>query len=83
MEYRSTSRFLRLLKKYPIVVQEDVLQALARFEAGERESLGFHKLHGKFRMYHAFSANFSYRVVIKITRTVVYYVAVGTHDIYR
>ena len=83
MQYFSTGKFLRALKKYHPDVRQDVAHAIRRFEAGERESLGLHKLHGKFSAFHAFSANFAYRVVVKMTKTAVYYADVGTHDVYR
>ncbi len=82
MEYLSTGKFLRVLKKCDPAVRQDVAHAIRRFQAGEREALGFHKLHGKLAAFHAFSANFSYRVIVKITKTAAYYVDVGTHDIY-
>ncbi len=83
MEYRYTTRFLRSFKKLEFEVKEDVIVATERFESGERESVGLHKLHGKFTTMHAFSANFSYRIVVKMKKACVYYVDVGTHDAYR
>jgi mRNA-degrading endonuclease YafQ of YafQ-DinJ toxin-antitoxin module len=84
MQYLYTARLLRSLKKCDPGVQEDVVRAAALFEKGKNdEALKLHKLHGKFRAYHAFSANFAYRVIVKIEKSVIYYVDVGTHDIYR
>jgi len=84
MQYFYTARFLRSLKKCDPGVQEDVTRAVALFEKGESdETLKLHKLHGKFRAYHAFSANFSYRVIVKIEKGATYFVDVGAHDIYR
>lgn len=83
MQYLYTARFLRSLKKCEEDVQEDVIAAVTLFETGENNiSLKLHKLHGKFRAYHAFSANFSYRVIIRVTKHAIYYVDVGTHAIY-
>lgn len=83
MQYLYTARFLRSLKKCDEAIQDDVIHAVKLFEKGKStESLKLHKLHGKFKIYHAFSANFSYRVLIKIGKNVIYYVDVGTHDIY-
>ncbi len=84
MQYLYTARFLRSLKKCEEAVQEDVVRAVALFEKGKNdEALKLHKLHGKFKAYHAFSANFSYRIIIKKEKAAVYYVDVGTHDVYK
>jgi mRNA-degrading endonuclease YafQ of YafQ-DinJ toxin-antitoxin module len=84
MQYLYTARFLRSLKKCEEAVQDDIVNAVKRFETGKNnKELKLHKLHGKFKSYHAFSANFSYRVIIKMSKQAVYYVDVGTHDIYQ
>lgn len=83
MQYLYTARFLRSLKKCEEGIQDDVLHAVKLFEKGDsNKALKLHKLHGKFKSYHAFSVNFSHRVIIKIERNAVYYVDLGTHDIY-
>jgi len=84
MQYFYTARFLRSLKKCEDAVQDDVFHAVKLFENGKsNEVLKLHKLHGKFKSYHAFSANFSYRIIIKIDKRAVYYADIGTHDIYQ
>ena len=83
MPYFYTARFLRSLKKCEEAVQDDVFRAVKLFEKRKSDKvLKLHKLHGKFKSYHSFSANFSYRVIIKIGKAAVYYVDIGTHDIY-
>jgi len=83
MRYLYTARFLRSLKKCEEAVQDDIVNAVKLFEKGKSsEVLKLHKLHGKFKSYHAFSANFSYRVIIKKEKNILYYVDVGTHDVY-
>jgi len=83
MQYLYTARFLRSLKRCEEAVQDDVVGAVKLFETGKNnKALKLHKLHGKFKAYHAFSANFSYRVIIKISKQAIYYVDVGTHNIY-
>lgn len=83
MQYLYTARFLRSLKKCDEAIQDDVFRAVKLFEkGGADENLKLHKLHGKFKSYHAFSANFSYRILIKKEKGVVYYADVGAHDIY-
>ena len=83
MQYLYTARFLRSLKKCSEAVQDDVVGAVKLFETGKNNKvLKLHKLHGKFKAYYAFSVNFSYRVIIKMTKQAIYYVDVGTHYIY-
>ena len=83
MQYFYTARFLRSLKRFDELVQDDVFRAVKLFEKGTNNTiLKLHKLHGKFKSYHAFSANFSYRIIVKIGKGSAYYVDVGTHDIY-
>jgi hypothetical protein len=84
MEYLYTARFLRSLKKCDEDVEDDVLHAVKLFEGGKNDKvLKLHKLHGRFRAWHAFSANFTYRVIIKIEKKATYYLDVGTHDVYK
>ena len=84
MQYLYTARFLRSLKKCEHAVQADIVSAVTLFETGKSNTtLKLHKLHGKFKEYYAFSANFSYRVIIRVTKQAIYYVDVGTHDVYQ
>lgn len=84
MQYLYTARFLRSLKKCEAAVQDDVFYTIMLFEkGGNNEKLKLHKLHGKFKDWYAFSANFSYRIIIKREKGVTYYMDVGTHEIYR
>ncbi len=84
MQYLYTARFLRSLKKCDEGVQDDVFAAVKLFEKGtNNEVLKLHKLHGKFRAWHAFSANFTHRIIIKIEKKNIYYLDVGTHDVYK
>ncbi len=84
MQYFYTARFLRSLKKCDGAVQDDIVNAVTLFEKNNRTgTLKLHKLHGKFRTCHAFYANFSYRIIIMIRKKSIYYMDVGTHDIYK
>ncbi len=83
MEVFFTARFLRSYNKLPLAVQDDVQEAVEKFKQKQNhEALKLHKLHGKMKKYHAFSANFSYRIIIKIEKNSVYYMDVGDHSIY-
>ncbi|MDP3902004.1 MAG: hypothetical protein Q8Q21_00245 [bacterium] len=84
MRYLYTARFLRSFKKFDEAVRDDIIQAVELFE--RKEDIGvlkIHKLHGKFKKWHAFSENFSYRIIIKIEKDTTYYLDVGIHDIYK
>jgi mRNA-degrading endonuclease YafQ of YafQ-DinJ toxin-antitoxin module len=84
MEYLYTARFLRSFKKYDETVQDDIVTAVKLFENGKNDqTLKLHKLHGKFAEYQAFSANFTHRIIIKKEKGFVYYLDVGTHDVYK
>jgi mRNA-degrading endonuclease YafQ of YafQ-DinJ toxin-antitoxin module len=83
MELFFTARFLRSFAKLESAVQEDVESAVERFKLKENhESLKLHKLHGKLKQYHAFSANYKYRIIIKIEKSKVYCMDVGSHSMY-
>lgn len=84
MEYLYAARFLRSLKKLPTEIQDDVVESVAVLKKNNKaKQLKLHKLHGGMSAYHAFSANFTYRVVIKITKEEIYFMDVGTHDVYK
>ena len=84
MEIFFTARFLRSLKKLPKLVQDEVIISVEEFKhIKNHQKLNLHKLHGKMKVYYAFSANFSYRVVVKIEKTRAYIMDVGTHEAYK
>ncbi len=84
MQYLYTARFLRSLRKCDTAVQEDVVRAVRIFETGPSSlSLKLHKLRGKFKKWHAFSANYKYRIIVKMETDMTYYFDVGTHDVYK
>ena len=78
-----TRRFLRSLKKLPEAVQNDVILAVERFKKkSEHKALRLHKLSGRMKKYHAFSANFNYRIIVNIDEKDTYFLDVGTHEVY-
>ena len=84
MEFLYTRRFLRSLRKLPVLIQEDVILAVERFKnKNEHKALRLHKLSGRMKKYHAFSANFSCRIIIEIEKKKVYFLDVGDHNIYQ
>lgn len=84
MEFLYTAKFLRSLKKLPDLVQGDIIASVEEFKNSKNhKKLNLHKLHGEMKAYHAFSANFYYRVVIKIHKKTIYFMEVGTHNVYK
>ena len=82
MEFLYTARFLRSLKKLPTSVSDDCFHAVELFKGGKRKELKFHKLQGKLKGLCSFSANFSYRIVVRVDKKAVYFMDVGSHAIY-
>jgi hypothetical protein len=82
MELLYTARFIRSLKKLPEPVIDDCLNAIELFKKGERAALKYHKLKGRMTGLHAFSANFSYRIVVEEQKGKVYCLDVGSHAVY-
>jgi hypothetical protein len=83
MAFLYTRRFLRSLSKLPEEVQNDVIVAVERFKKkSEHKTLRLHKLSGRMKKYYAFSANFSFRIIVEIGAKDVYFLDVGTHDVY-
>lgn len=83
MDFLYTAKFLRSLKKFSPGIQTDILSSVEEFKKKKNyKKLDLHKLQGKMKKYHAFSANFYYRIIIKIEKGRVYFMDVGTHDVY-
>ncbi len=83
MDFLYTAKFLRSLKKLSPDIQDDIISAVEAFKSkGNHKKLNVHKLQGNMKKYHAFSANFYYRIVIKVQKETVYFMDVGTHDVY-
>lgn len=84
MDFLYTAKFLRSLKKLSVAIQNDVTASIAEFKNKKNHrKLALHKLQGKMKSYHAFSANFQYRIIIKIEKEVIYFMDVGTHEVYK
>jgi mRNA-degrading endonuclease YafQ of YafQ-DinJ toxin-antitoxin module len=84
MEFLYTARFLRSLKKLLPEIQSDIFSSVEEFKNKKNhQRLELHKLHGEMKKYHSFSANFYYRVIIKMEKKKVYFMDVGTHEVYK
>ena len=83
MEYLYTARFLRSFRKLPLAVQDDCYRAIELLpNKKNKEKIKLHKLHGKLKKYHAFSVNFTYRIIIKIDKKNEYFMYIGSHALY-
>ena len=83
-EYEYSSRFVRSFKKLSVDVQAEAHEAINKFrDSDNHEGLRLHKLTGKLKIYHSFSINFQYRILIKIDKTTVYFTDIGNHNIYK
>ena len=78
-----TARFLRSYTKLPLDIQSDIANAIELFTKNPKDlKLKLHKLKGKLKPYHSFSANYSHRIILKIEKGVAYCMDVGGHSIY-
>lgn len=84
MEFLYTAKFLRSLHKLSSEIQVDTVSSVEEFKhTKNNQKLALHKLQGKMKKYHAFSANFYYRIIIKVEKDEVFFMDVGTHDVYK
>ena len=84
MELLYTARFLRSLKKLPEEIQEEIVIALRVYAQDQKHPLlKAHKLSGKWNGYHAISAGFHYRIILKVSKNEAFCMDVGSHDVYR
>ena len=84
MKFLYTARFLRTYGKLETDVQDDVESAIDAFKLDIHcTHLKLHKLQGNMKQYYAFSANYSYRIIIKMEKGVTYLMDVGDHNIYK
>ncbi len=83
MQVLFTARFLRSYNKLPSLIQHDVESVVDHFKKNPKDtSLKLHKLKGRFKQYHAISANYSHRIVLKIKKDIAYCMDVGDHSVY-
>ena len=83
MQFLYTAKFLKSLNKLPKNISEDVYLAIDDFKKKENhQRLKLHKLHGSFKKYHAFSANYKYRIIIKIEDGEIFFMDVCDYSLY-
>ena len=84
MKIAYTSKFVRLYKKLPSTLQEEVEQKIDLFKKDPTMLLlKVHKLHGKLAGRYSFSVNYSYRIVFTYLSTEeALFHAIGDHSMY-
>lgn len=85
MKIAFTPKFLRLLKRLPRDLQEDVITKIKLLnDTNNHHSLKVHKLKGRLKGFYSFSVDYKNRVIFEyISDDEIVLLAVGDHDMYR
>lgn len=85
MKISFTPKFLRLLKRLPRDLQEDVITKIKLLnDTNNHHSLKVHKLKGRLKGFYSFSVDCKNRVIFEhISDDEIVLLAVGDHDMYR
>ena len=77
-------KFLRSLKKTNKNLKEEIYEAIDLFkDEDNHKKLKLHKLTGRFDDSYAFSVNSKIRIIVQFSGSNVYFLELGTHDIYK
>ena len=64
MKVAFTPKFLRLLKKLPLGLQNEVIEKIELFKnVGNHQRLEVHKLKGRLKKFYGFSVDYQNRIV--------------------
>ncbi len=85
MKVAFTPRFVRLYKKLPSGLQDEVVEKIELFkDVNNHQRLEVHKLKGRLKKFYGFSVNCRDRVVFEyMSDNEVALLAVGDHEIYK
>lgn len=85
MKVAYTPRFIRLYKKLPSGLQNEVVEKIELFkEVDNHQRLEVHKLKGRLKKFYGFSVDYKNRIVFEyISENEVALLAVGDHEIYK
>lgn len=85
MKVAYTPKFIRMFKKLPNYLQEEVIAKIELFKNPKNhETLDVHKLHGKLKRQYGFAVDFHNRVTFEyISEDEVALLTVGDHEIYK
>lgn len=80
-----TNEFRKSFKKLPNGIKEEAFKKEKLFRKNIKDlKLKSHKLSGKLKDCWAFSVSFDYRIIYELGENdIVYFHAIGTHDIYK
>lgn len=78
-------KFVKLYKKLPIDLREEVKEKIGLFQSEPNHPfLKTHKLKGSLKVFYSFSVNYRYRVIFEyLSKNEVVLLAVGDHDVYK
>lgn len=84
MEIAYTPKFLRLLKKLPNGLQDEVIEKIELFKnVNNHQRLEVHKLKGRLKKFYGFTVNYKDRIVFEyLSEDEVALLAVGDRKIY-
>ncbi|MDO8604082.1 MAG: hypothetical protein Q7K40_01615 [bacterium] len=85
MKVAYTPRFLRLFKKLPVGLQDDVIEKIDLFkDVNNHQRLEVHKLKGRLKKFYGFSVDYKNRIVFEyMSENEVALLAVGDHKVYQ
>jgi mRNA-degrading endonuclease YafQ of YafQ-DinJ toxin-antitoxin module len=85
MKVAYTPKFLRLFKKLPQGLQDEVIEKIELFKnVDNHQRLEVHKLKGRLNKFYGFSVNYRDRIVFEyMSDDEVALLAVGDHEIYK
>lgn len=85
MKVAFAPKFLRLFKKLPLDLQDEVIEKIELFKNHDNhQSLKVHKLNGRLKKFYGFSVNYKNRIVFEyISENEVALLAVGDHEVYK
>lgn len=84
MGYYYTRDFEKQFKKLPDRVTKLAIKREQIFRNNNHDPrLKTHRLTGKFAGYWAFSINYQYRIIFKYVKEDIWFMDVGTHEIYK
>ncbi|MFA5997211.1 MAG: hypothetical protein WC791_01835 [Candidatus Paceibacterota bacterium] len=84
MKVAYTPRFLRLYKKLPAGLQDEVIEKIEQFkDIRNHQRLEVHKLKGRLKKFYGFSVDYQNRIIYEyMSDNEVALLAVGDHKIY-
>lgn len=85
MKVAFTPKFLRMLKKLPLGLQNEVIERVELFkDVKDHQRLEVHKLKGRLKKFYGFSVDYKNRIIFEyLSEDDVALLAVGDHEVYK